>query len=284
MRHCGIADDQQYAFQASDYIDPNLQHQARLPFTYGFRDAFGGKDVWQDIKDTFRGRGISYQAYEPAEGALHYGEGRQKRIRAGLRYSKGGKSKYWLPTPGDESYTRGDHGPIASLKRRVGERLAAREGYAPLLPKQASRVVLEDPDEPEDAHNRPEWTGLSTGLFADSDSEGSDAPSLDFDSADEEESEMYERARRIGYAGFPNIDVSQEEAKRKRWDEEEAILAGRRNGDVNGHAGPSRSRKGNRPGMKRAKSSAKSTAKDKGPKRAVYGACELSSADLCNAS
>ena len=263
---------EQYAFQASDYIDPSLKHQARLPFTYAFRDAFGLKDVWQDSKDTFRGRGISYQAYEPAEGALHYGLGRQKRIRAGLRYSKGGKAKYWLPTPGDESRSRGDRGPIASLKRRVDERLAAREGYAPLLPKQAARVVHDDPDEANGTHHGPEWTGLSSGLFADSDSDGSDAPSLEFDSVGEDEDGLYDRARRIGYAGFPNIDVSQEEAKRRRWEEEEAILAGRRN--ENGHAGPSRQGKSNRVprvDVKRGNSDVKGKGK---PKQAVYGACE----------
>lgn len=38
---------------------------------------------------------------------------------------------------------------------------------------------------------------------------------------------MYERARRIGYAGFPDVDVSQEEKKRRAWEEEEGILAGK---------------------------------------------------------
>ncbi|ORX33656.1 organic solute transporter Ostalpha-domain-containing protein [Kockovaella imperatae] len=252
----------QYAFRASDYIDPSLKHQARLPFTYALRDAFGLKDVWEDSKDTFRGQGISYQAYEPAEGALHYGLGRQKRIRAGLRYSKGGKAKYWLPTPGS-SLTRGERGPIASLKRKLDKRRAAREGYAPLLPEQAARVVHDDPEESNDGFHRPEWSGLSTGLFTQSDSDGSDAASLDFDSVTDDEDNSYERARRIGYAGFPNIDVSQEEAKRKRWEEEEAILAGRRNDRT--------------PGPSRQGSSSKvpTTENGKGKgKQAVYGACE----------
>ncbi|WVN85707.1 uncharacterized protein L203_100857 [Cryptococcus depauperatus CBS 7841] len=207
----------QYAFQASDYTDNNLVYAARLPFIYAFRDAFGFKDVWEDTKDTFKGRGVSYQAYEPAEGGIHYGLGRQRRIRAGLRYAKGGKAKYWVPTPGDEAKMKGQTGPITSLKRRVDERLAWREGYAPLLPQQASRVLHESPSY---SHEQ----SLSGGFSSDSDS---DAPSLNFYSADEEEDTLYERAKRIGYAGFPNVDVSKEEAKRKRREIEEGILAGR---------------------------------------------------------
>ncbi|WVQ83622.1 hypothetical protein IAT38_005763 [Cryptococcus sp. DSM 104549] len=208
----------QYAFQASDYIDDNLIYAARLPFLYAFRDAFGFKDVWEDTKDTFKGRGVSYQAYEPAEGGLHYGLGRQRRIRAGLRYSRGGKAKYWMPTPGDEARNKGQTGPITSLKRRVDERLAQRDGYAPLLPQQAANVVHDDPNGVEESH----WIGIF-----DSDSDDSDAPSIGFHSADDEEDALYERARRIGYAGFPNVDVSREQARRRLWEEEDGILAGR---------------------------------------------------------
>ncbi|KAK4688065.1 organic solute transporter subunit alpha, partial [Tremellales sp. Uapishka_1] len=211
----------QYAFQASDYIDNTLVYAARLPFIYAFRDAFGLKDVWQDTKDTFKGRGVSYQAYEPAEGGLHYGVGRQRRIRAGLRYSKGGTAKYWIPIPGDEARGRGETGPLTAIKRRVDKRLAAREGYAPLLPKQSAAVLHHDPDG-MDEENHVEWGGLF-----DSDSEESDAPSLDFkEDEDDWEDQMYARARRIGYAGFPNVDVSKEEARRRKWEEEDAILRG----------------------------------------------------------
>ena len=228
--------------------------------------------MWEDIKDTFRGRGVSYQAYEPAEGGLHYGLGRQKRIRAGLRYSKGGKAKYWLPIPGDEARSRGDTGPVAALKRRVDERLAAREGYAPLLPKQASKIVHDDPDGVEE-NTHVHWSGIYN-----SDSDESDAPSLDFESVNEEEDNLYQRARRIGYAGFPNVDVSSEEKRRRLWEEEEGILAGkwtRGGARENGYQ--------DRPAMGRTRT--KSTGKIKGkgkskskgkdePKKAVYGACK----------
>ena len=213
---------------------------------------------------------MSYQAYEPAEGGLHYGAGRQKRMRAGLRYSKGGKAKYWLPVPGDEARNRGETGPISSFKRRVDNRLAAREGYAPLLPKQAAKVVHDDP-EGLDERNHVEWTGI----FDDSDSEESDAPSLGFESVQEEEDDMYERARRIGYAGFPNVDVSREEAKRRLWEDEEGILAGKWN------RGGKRDERKVRSGQegRRKSSGGKGKAKGKGEEKGrmgVYGACESS--------
>lgn len=74
----------------------------------------------------------------------------------------------------------------------------------------------------------------------------SDAPSLAFHSASEGEEAMYDRARRVGYAGFPNIDISREQARRVRRHEEDGILAGRRlrlssdTGRARSPAGPQR--------------------------------------------
>lgn len=186
-----LANHQQYAFKASDYIDMRLNHVARLPFIFAFRDAFGVKDVWADIKYTFRARGISYKAYEAADGRLHYEEGRTKRIRAGLRYSKGGKTKYWINVPGQED-----------------QRIQV-DSRTPLLPQ-----------------HRPGYS--FSGVGSDSDSDVSDAPSLEFSSASESEDALYTRARHIGYTGFPNVDVSEENMRRRRRYEEGEILAGRR--------------------------------------------------------
>lgn len=146
-------------------------------------------------------------------------------------------------------------------------RLSAREGYAPLLPKQLHQVIGEDPDAPNDheEHN---------GLF-DSASSESDAPTLGFESLEEEEDTLYERARRIGYAGFPNVDVSKEERRKRQWEEEDGILAGKWN--RNGNGGRSRGDSGavtpqDGPQTK-GKGNGKGKDKDKG-KKAVYGACE----------
>jgi hypothetical protein len=180
----------QYAFQASDYIDTSIVHAARLPFVYAFRDAFGVKDVWEDIKYTFRARGVSYKAYEAVDGGLHHRQGRQKRIRAGLRYARGGQTKYWVPVPGEEHHGGGSN-----------ER-------APLLPQHISPSPRLD--------------------YESDDSDASDVTTLSFSSVSEGEDVMYDRARRIGYAGFPNVDVSAEQARRRQREEEDGILAGKR--------------------------------------------------------
>lgn len=168
-----------------------MNHVARLPFIFAFRDAFGLKDVWADIKYTFRARGVSYKAYEAADGGLHNEQGRTKRIRAGLRYSKGGRTKYWIDVPGQE------------------EERVQIDSRTPLLP----------------SHRVPY---SFSGAGSDSDSDASDAPSLEFSSASESEDYLYQRARHIGYTGFPNVDVSQENMRRRRHVEEEEILAGKR--------------------------------------------------------
>jgi hypothetical protein len=105
-----------------------------------------------------------------------------------------------------------------------------------------------------------------------SDSSDSDAPSLEFESMEDEEDVLYERARRIGYAGFPNVDVSKEEKRRKQWEEEDGILAGRWNRGGGGSSGT------NTPNMdddeRHGKPKGKGGGYGKKPKKAVYGACK----------
>jgi hypothetical protein len=84
-----------YAFSYHDFIDTNHSFVARMPMYYAFRDAFGAKDVVEDSKATLRGEGMDYREFEPAEGLMHQGVGLENRIRAGLRYSRGGRKKYW---------------------------------------------------------------------------------------------------------------------------------------------------------------------------------------------
>ncbi|TFY75963.1 hypothetical protein EWM64_g8047, partial [Hericium alpestre] len=88
-----------YAFSHRDYVDPHVSFAGRMPMFYAIRDAFGIKDVVEDTKATLFGKGMDYREFEPSEGHIHQGLGRERRIRAGLRYSKGGKGKYWLPQP-----------------------------------------------------------------------------------------------------------------------------------------------------------------------------------------
>lgn len=193
--------------------------------------------------------------------------------------------KYWMPKPGDEARMKGQSGLITSMKRRVDERLAEREGYAPLLPQQAARVVHLD------TGRYTTYTG-GERMFDNDSSDDSDAPSLTFHSADELEDAMYDRARRIGYAGFPNVDVSKEEARRKRREEEEGILKGRwtRNGlrvrDGMGLGDGEGQGEGRRRASSAAKSKSNGKSKDKGKgkrkgeSRKVYGTCKSDHIDI----
>ncbi|KAH9973661.1 organic solute transporter Ostalpha-domain-containing protein [Lactifluus volemus] len=92
------------AFSHRDYIDKKLAYVGRMPVRYAFRDAFGFKDVLWDARATLNGQGMDYREFEPSEGHMHQGLGRERRIRAGLRYSRGGQTKYWLPQPASPSH------------------------------------------------------------------------------------------------------------------------------------------------------------------------------------
>ncbi|RPD52470.1 hypothetical protein L227DRAFT_621681 [Lentinus tigrinus ALCF2SS1-6] len=78
----------------------------------------------------------------PCEGHIHQGAGRDRRIRAALRYSQGGERKYWFPQPART--TR----PPGRSERRVNH--GGEEVYVP-LPRPSCQVVhaadLQLPDE-----------------------------------------------------------------------------------------------------------------------------------------
>lgn len=128
-----------YAFSYTDYIDPLHVFSARLPVKYALRDSFGFRDVLQDSVLTLRGTGFSYRTFEPAAGALHQGPARERRVRAGLRYTDGGRTKYWLPLPGaaeDAHGLRGKAGaanrPLHTVQRVLRDKFRGEQGYAPL--------------------------------------------------------------------------------------------------------------------------------------------------------
>jgi hypothetical protein len=90
---------------------------------------------------------------------------------------------------------------------------------------------------------------------------------------------MYARARRIGYSGFPNVDVSREQEQRRRREEEDGILAGRITrqsiGDDNSatpaRRGERRSAKNQRAGLGKGKDNGNGNVKGKA-RMGVYGA------------
>lgn len=210
----------QYAFSTVDFVDPYAKYVARMPMGFAFRDAFGLKDVVEDCKSTFRGEGMDYREFEPSEGFMHQGAGRDRRIRAGLRYSQGGKRKYWLPQPTTSMQ------PPGNMERRVNrviERVTGRpdqgeEVYAPLLPNQEENVVHLAPDLQSPADEEENIFSLRDPADADF-----DLPFGDLDPADDElfiESKKY----LFGDYNYPVVDVSSEYARMQIWHEEERIL------------------------------------------------------------
>ncbi|KAF9150761.1 hypothetical protein BGX21_005739 [Mortierella sp. AD011] len=67
-----------------------------MPVYYAIRDACGIQDIIQDSVETLKGTRFTYRTFEPSEGVATVGMSRSGRIQAGLRYSQGGTSKYWL--------------------------------------------------------------------------------------------------------------------------------------------------------------------------------------------
>ncbi|BGP57667.1 hypothetical protein JCM8202v2_005314 [Rhodotorula sphaerocarpa] len=253
-----------YAFSHTDYVDKNHVLSGRLPVWYALRDSFGFKDLFLDSVTTLRGTGFSYRTYEPASGAAHAsGLVRDRRIRAGLRYSVDGQRKYWLNQPGLQTDAYGRKGenllrqglaarPIHEARRVLEERLEAREGYAPLSHDDLQGgVVHVDPTWAASQRAQQESTafagrGLDSGLgwweggrayeaiAEDDDENASDTESLDFHDpkdADEKGVErLYREARELEYGdwSYPVLDASREARRKRIRHEEDAILSGER--------------------------------------------------------
>ncbi|KAF4621605.1 hypothetical protein D9613_012574 [Agrocybe pediades] len=205
-----------YAFPYRDFLDPNHTFVARMPMYYAFRDAFGLMDVIEDAKATLRGEGMDYREFEPAEGFMHQGIGRERRIKAGLRYSRGGQLKYWLPTTTEESRPPGRAERVTNnaIKKIIGPG-QTETVHAPLLSPEADDVVHLAPD----LQDNPEDT------LWDED-EVQDGYALPFGDIDEADEELYEHSKKylFGDYNYPAIDVSSESARTLIWQEEERVL------------------------------------------------------------
>jgi len=197
-----------YAFSFKDFVDPRASFAARMPIKYAIRDSFSVKDVVEDSKSTLRGKGMDYREFEPSEGFMHQGAGRERRIRAGLRYAEGGKKKYWLP-----NQVNADSG--GRLGRGFNQ---DDEVYAPLLEGQAGSVVHTAPDLQSPGQEDPAL------LLGGSDTTGGfDLPFGDLDEGDEE---LFQNSKKylFGDYNYPVIDASSEYARGLMWEEEERIL------------------------------------------------------------
>ena len=203
-----------YAFSHRDYIDSKHTFVARMPMYYAFRDAFGLLDVVEDSKATLRGEGMDYREFEPAEGFMHQGDGRDRRIRAGLRYSKGGQQKYWLPRATEE-------GQPSGLGRTIGKVIGRGDEtddiHSPLLAQDMDHVVHLAPDLRPDTDEEPSfWPNADI-------ENGYELPFGDLDEGDEE---LFAHSQKylFGDYNYPCVDVSSESARIFTWEEEERVL------------------------------------------------------------
>ncbi|EPE06115.1 hypothetical protein F503_02944 [Ophiostoma piceae UAMH 11346] len=97
----GFAMAHWYAFSWQDFAD-NKVSAARLPVKYALRDAFGIRDLIEDSKLTFRGDNYAYRDFDSNDKIIMAHEAsrsRMARLQAGMRYERGGKGKYWIPSP-----------------------------------------------------------------------------------------------------------------------------------------------------------------------------------------
>lgn len=211
-----------YAFAYTDFIDPTHTFVARMPMYYAFRDAFGPLDVIEDSKATLRGEGMDYREFEPAEGVMHQGAGRDRRIRAGLRYSKGGQRKYWLPKTTDETRPPGRAERVmkTAIGKFTGRDARNDEVRAPLLEADAESVVHLAPDMQDVAARRTLWDG------DDGADDGDDGYALPFGEPDPTDDALFAHSRQylFGDYHYPCVDVSTEAARTVIWVEEERVL------------------------------------------------------------
>lgn len=206
-----------YAFSARDYVAKRTQYAARMRIWFALRDACGVRDLVEDFRATLRGEGFAYRMFEPAEGGIHQGTGRERRIRAGLRYADGGKKKYWLPMPDERAH--------ADVRNIISGR-GSTDQYAPLgVPEEQDGVVHAAPDLEED---EDEAGQVEDPLLPGTDPDALEADGLElaFEPPGKEEDMIYDYSRGMmfGDYGYPVIDVSGERARAEMWAEEERIL------------------------------------------------------------
>ncbi|TDZ51848.1 Transmembrane protein 184-like protein [Colletotrichum trifolii] len=97
----GFAIAHWYAFSWHDFADNSIL-SARMPVKYALRDAYGIRDLIEDSRETFTGDKYGYRAFDSGDKIMAHEESRARlgRLKEGMRYSRGGKGKYWIPTPG----------------------------------------------------------------------------------------------------------------------------------------------------------------------------------------
>ncbi|KAK4193772.1 organic solute transporter Ostalpha-domain-containing protein [Podospora australis] len=110
-----------YAFSWHDFADNRIS-SARMPVWYALRDAFGIRDLIQDSKETFSGDKYGYRIFDSGDKIMAHeaSASRLARIKEGMRYERGGKSKYWIPRRDEINQTTPLLGSNGGPSRRAG--------------------------------------------------------------------------------------------------------------------------------------------------------------------
>ncbi|KAI8594782.1 hypothetical protein EDD21DRAFT_69437 [Dissophora ornata] len=224
-----------YAFSHKDYTELDIL-SARMPIYHAVRDASGFKDIVQDSLETLKGTRFTYRTFEPSEGVATDGMSRSGRIMAGLRYSGGGTSKYWLP----------DANKIAR-EALMSNSNASATG----VPMGSGGATSAHYNRPEHARNPNSYSQQALGS-----SYTERAPSLYFRDVDEDEDdgmeELYDASKQLEFGdyNYPAIDVLDPKRSRdsdrrkmarknkrqaKRLGERSALLGGGVSGGGVGH-------------------------------------------------
>lgn len=90
-----------YAFSWKDYADRTIS-DARMPVKFALRDVFGPRDLIEDAKETLSGQKYDYRHFDAGDNVMAHEESRSRRARMkeGMRYERGGRGKYWIPSAG----------------------------------------------------------------------------------------------------------------------------------------------------------------------------------------
>lgn len=95
---------QWYSFSWKDFADVTIS-DARMPMRFAFRDAFGPRDLIEDAKETWSGNKYDYRHFDATDNVMAHEQSssRAARMQAGMRYERGGRGKYWIPSPGADA-------------------------------------------------------------------------------------------------------------------------------------------------------------------------------------
>ncbi|KAG5947953.1 hypothetical protein E4U53_006364 [Claviceps sorghi] len=95
-----------YAFSWYDFADDNIS-SARMTLSHALKDSFGIKDLIEDSKETLRGNKYGYRSFDSGDNVIAHQDSKSRfnRLKAGMRYERGGSGKYWLPKPSDINAT-----------------------------------------------------------------------------------------------------------------------------------------------------------------------------------